>query len=1080
MDEAPRTRRGVREGTVLAIASLGAFLAFVDATIVNVAFPDIRRTFEDTEIGALSWIFNAYNVVFAAFLVAAGRLADLLGHRRMFVGGIALFTAASALCGIAPSVEVLIGARALQALGAAVLVPASLALVLANFDAGRRTHAVGLWGAAAALAAGLGPPLGGALVELESWRSAFLVNVPVGLIAIVLARRALVESRAPGHRTMPDLRGSAMLAAAVALLTLGIVEGDQWGWTSPGVIASFAGALVLGVLVARRLDSHPSPVFEPALLRVRAFGVANILTLVAGLGFYAYLLNHILFLTTVWGYNVLEAGLAVAPGALVAAVTAAVFGKLADRHDPRLVIGPGAVIWALSFVWYFEVVGTTPAFITEWLPGQVLSGIGVGMCLPILGATAVSAVPGGRYAMASAIVSSSRQLGGVLGIAILVVIIGTPATPAAAADAFDRGWMLSAACFAAVALGTVFMGRIARDEAVEEEDLELVFAEPPLEPGALGVQPPSREAEVFVDDAVAMLASAPLLTALSPELIERLAAEAETVKLSAGEYLMRVGEPADAIYFVRNGRLEVLKGGEEHVVDVISRGAAVGELGTLSGAPRSADVRAARDSELLSISRDDLDAILTESPATARHMLAHLAGRIQAIPVAGDATPPPVRVVAVVPLARDVGVERLVGALERELVRLGTIEVLWEADSQALERAERRCDRVVLAVGDDAKSTWRDFALRHADRVVALAGPDGGPQIELLHPNLRGCELVFRGARPPRQQLLSWYDLLEPRCGTLVRPGAEGGQDVARLARRIAGRALGLVLSGGGARSLSHLGVLEELENQGVVIDRVAGVSMGAIIAGLVAKGLPAATVDALMYEEFVRRQPMSDYRLSGKSLLRGQRAAAMVTRLFGEEGLIEELEKEFFCVSVDLISRELVQHRRGRMREAVGASSVIPGILPPVARQGQVLVDGGVLNNLPVDIMAARADGPIIAVDVTERFDPTMVGMGDTETEAAGYAPLGLKDTIVRSITLGSLDTSDAAQRHADLIIRPDSGGAGIFEFHQIDPLREAGRRAAREALRAWAAPAGSNGHAPIAPTGRFSARSPSPATPG
>ena len=1080
MDSAPRTRRGVREGTVLAVASLGAFLAFVDATIVNVAFPDIRESFEGASFGTLSWIFNAYNVVFAAFLVAAGRVADLLGHRRMFIGGIALFTFASAACGLAPSVEVLIGARALQAVGAAILVPASLALVLANFDSSRRTHAVGLWGAAAALAAGLGPPLGGALVELESWRSAFLVNVPIGIGAIVLARRTLVESRAPGRRTMPDLRGSAMLAGAVACITLAIVQGDQWGWTSVGVLVSIAAAVVLGVLVARRLGSHPSPVFDPVLLRVRAFGVANVLTLIAGLGFYAYLLNHVLFLTTLWDYNVLEAGLAVAPGALVAAVTAAYFGKLADRHDPRWVILPGAAIWALAYVWYFAVVGTTPAFLAEWLPGQVLSGIGVGMTLPILGAAAVSAVPGGRYAMASAIVSSSRQLGGVLGIAILVVIIGTPGSPAEAAAVFDDGWTMSAACFALIALGTVFMGRVER-EAGSAEDLSApAHAEAPMPSTVLRIRPPAPAAQEFTDDAVAMLGTAPLLGSLDAELIARLAQAAETVKLAAGEYLMRVGEPADAMYFVRSGRLLVSKGGEDDIIDVLSRGAAVGELGAFSGEPRSADVRAARDSELLRISREELDAALMASPATARHMLSQLAGRIQSLPAAKETPKAGVRVIAVLPLGRDLGVERLVGALERELLRFGALEVLWEGDGEALERAERRSERVLLAVGDGAGGAWRDFVLRHADRVVGLAGPDGKPQIELLHPNLRRCELVFRGARPARQTLTMWHDLLEPRHGSLVRSGDEGGEDVARLARRLAGRSVGLVLSGGGARSLSHLGVLEELEAQGIPIDRVAGVSMGSIIAGLVARGLPAASVDALMYEEFVRRQPMSDYRLSRKSLLRGQRAAMMVTRLFGEETLIEELEREFFCVSVDLISRQLVEHRRGRIREAVGASAVIPGILPPVARQGQVLVDGGVLNNLPVDVMAMRADGPIIAVDVTEQFDPALVGAGDTETDAAGYATLGLKDTIVRAITLGSVDTNEAAARHADLVIRPDSGGAGIFEFHQIDPLREAGRRAAREALQAWAAPVASNGHGSVPePTGRFSARSPSPATP-
>ena len=1046
----PVTRRGVRPPTVLVVASAGAFLAFLDATIVNVAFPDIRRTFHASSVAELSWVFNAYNVVFAAFLVASGRLADLIGRRLLFVGGIGLFTFASALCGAAPSLEVLVAARALQALGAALLVPASLALVLNAFGPERRTHAVGLWGAAAALAAGLGPPLGGALVDTWDWRAAFFVNLPLGLAAIVLARRSLVESRAPGQRTVPDLRGSGMLAGAVGALTLGIVQGDTWGWGSPGVIACFVVACALTALVGRRRTTHPSPVVHPDLLRIRAFGVANVLTVIAGVGFYAYLLNHILFLTTIWRYDVLHAGLAVAPGALVAAVAAGTLGKLADRRDPRLLIIPGAAIWALALLWYVDRVGLRPAFLAEWLPGQVLSGLGVGMTLPILGAAAVSAVPGGRYAMASSIVSSARQLGGVLGIALLVVILGHPSDPAAA---FDHGWLLSAGCFGAIALGGVAMGRIAREATPALDDAQdMAPAQPPA---PVVVERPQPLADDFDDDAVGMLSRAALLGGLEKHWLERLASRAETVEIRAGDYLMRTGEPADGLYVVGSGRLEVRKGDDGVVVDVLSAGSVVGELGTLSGTPRAADVWARRDSVLLRISRDDLFAALEESPAVALAMLGEMGKRLQASAVGRKADSGPVRVVAVLPLGRDLDGDRLVGALERELGAAGSVEVLWSADGLELERAERTHDRVILAVAADALESWRDFAVRHADRVVALAGPEAAPDIELLHPRLRGCELVFRGARPDRQRLTTWFDLLEPRHATLIRDGDTGAAEVARLARRLSGQAVGVVLSGGGARALAHLGVLEELEARGVVIDRVAGVSMGAIIAGLVAQGRSAAEVDALIYDEFVRRHPMGDYRISGQSLLRGQRAGGMVTRLFGEDSLIEELELEYFCVSVDLLSRTLVEHRRGRMREAVGASSVIPGVLPPVARQGQVLVDGGVLNNLPVDLMAARADGPVIGVDVTQRFDPELQGAGDTVTDAAGYARIGMRDAIVRAVTLSSLDTTEAAREHADLVIRPDSAGAGLFEFHQIDTLRESGRAAARAALAAWAPPA-------------------------
>jgi len=197
-----------RRWKVLLVTGVAVFMAFLDVTIVNVAFPSIEGAFPSSSLAELSWVLNAYNIVFAASLILCGRLTDIVGRRRSFVAGVAVFTIASALCGLAPSVELLILARAVQAFGAAMLVPASLALVIAAFPAERRAHAIGVWGASAAVAAGVGPPVGGALVELGGWRWAFLVNVPFGVVALVAGHRQLVESRAPGRRSLPDLRGA--------------------------------------------------------------------------------------------------------------------------------------------------------------------------------------------------------------------------------------------------------------------------------------------------------------------------------------------------------------------------------------------------------------------------------------------------------------------------------------------------------------------------------------------------------------------------------------------------------------------------------------------------------------------------------------------------------------------------------------------------------------------------------------------------------------------------------------------------------------------------------------------------------
>ncbi len=209
-------------------------MAFVDATIVNIAFPDISNSFPETDISGLSWVLNAYNIVFAAFLLAAGRMADLLGRRRIFLIGLIIFTFASVLCAVAPSVNALIAFRVLQALGATLIVPSSLALVLQAFPAERRAYAVALLAAVGALAAGIGPSLGGVLVAADSWRLVFLVNLPVGIAAYALSRRHLVESREPGRRRLPDLLGALIFSIAIAAFVLGVVQGDQWGWASAG------------------------------------------------------------------------------------------------------------------------------------------------------------------------------------------------------------------------------------------------------------------------------------------------------------------------------------------------------------------------------------------------------------------------------------------------------------------------------------------------------------------------------------------------------------------------------------------------------------------------------------------------------------------------------------------------------------------------------------------------------------------------------------------------------------------------------------------------------------------------------
>ena len=438
-------RRQVKPGSVLLIASLGVFMAFVDATIVTIAVPDIARSFPDAGIDGLSWVLNAYNIVFAAFLVAAGRAADLLGRKRMSELGLLVFTAASVACALAPSVELLVAARIVQAIGAAIVVPASLALVMHAFPAAERTRAVALWAANAALAAGLGPSAGGVLVDVAGWRAAFLVNIPIGVAAIVLARRTLVESRAPGKRTLPDLGGAVLLAAAVAALVLGVVKGPDWGWDDQRVIGAGIVAALLAAVFVRRSAQHPAPLLDGSLLRIRSLSAANGLMVLAAAAYFGVILNNVLFLTTVWGWSVLEAGLAMTPGPIVAAVVAGPVGRLAERIDARPLIFAGGAVWAAGIAGYLLLAGAEPDFLGGWLPATIVAGIGAGISFPTISGVAVAAAPGERFATATAITGVARQIGAAIGVALLIAVIGTPAT---ALGDFERGWAVAVGIFA--------------------------------------------------------------------------------------------------------------------------------------------------------------------------------------------------------------------------------------------------------------------------------------------------------------------------------------------------------------------------------------------------------------------------------------------------------------------------------------------------------------------------------------------------------------------------------------------------------------------------------------------------------
>ena len=1050
---------------MLLVSSLGVFMAFIDATIVNVAFPDIRRSFPTATLGSLSWILNSYNVVFAAFLVPAGRISDLLGRRRVFTFGTFLFTLSSVLCAVAPSLGLLIAARVLQAIGAAAMVPASLALVLHAYGSAKRAHAVAVWASIAAIAAGLGPAVGGVLVQASSWRLTFLVNLPVGLIAIALTGRHLIESRAPGRRRMPDIKGAAIFALSIALFTFGIVEGPTEGWDSPLVLVPAGLAVVLGYVFARRSKKHPAPVFDPDLLRIRSFVSANVLSLLVASGYFAYLLCNVLFLTTVWGYSELDAGLALTPAPFVAAAVARPLGKMIDKVGYTGVGLFGAVVWTTGVVLLITVVGPTPDFVGQWLPIMCVLGVGAGATLPTFGAAAVAAAPGGRFATATAINSVARQLGAVLGVALLVAVIGTPnpKDPQAVLDAFDRGWSFAGACLAAAALLVWTMGRITRpaeaSAAEAKAEAERIASLPtyPELPAFPAPVPGERPAVTPRSTPAEVLREVSLFHDLDPELLDEIAESAEIVQVSAGRFLFRSGDVADALYVLLAGRCEVIAADEEHIL-TLGRGAVLGELGLVTGEPRAASIRARRDSELLKLAHADFERLVRTEPSFAVGLTRELGRQLQAsrprtppsrssdalitIVGIGDSEVMPV----VDELIRDMSGWEQVARVDRPPPSQDPLDTLVR-----LEHLERNYDRVVFvssSLTGKAPDAWAEFCMRQADRIVAVVGDSKPADWVRYHTGLLECDLVLTG---DARFAHDWVAEVRPTATHRIRP-AERVHDVRRLARRLSGRSVGLVLSGGGARAFAHLGVLEELVTAGIEIDRIGGVSMGAFIGALFAQELSVEEIDARCYEEFIRRRPLGDYNFPRVALSRGDRAKRMVLRNL--HGQIEQLPREFYCVSADLITGAQVVHRTGDLAYATSCSLCLPVMVPPVADGERILIDGGAINNLPVDEMASRNEGPIIAVDVTARAEPPKAEPGREGRRTPDWpwdeeAPLPtIGETITRLVLMGSVDTAEAARRHADLVILPDDDGVGLFEFHMVDIMREAGRRAARHAL--------------------------------
>jgi EmrB/QacA subfamily drug resistance transporter len=404
-----------RKWWTLIVVCVGIFMLLLDVTIVNVALPDIQKDLDST-FSQLQWVVDAYALSLAALVLTAGSLADLYGRRLLFAGGVLVFTAGSLLCGISPSATFLDVARGLQGIGGAMMFATSLALLAHEFHGRERGTAFGIWGATTGGAVAIGPLAGGLITETIGWRWIFLLNVPIGIAALVVTLFRVGESRDPDHGGA-DIPGVVTFTGGLFLLVLGLVRGNVAGWGSPEIVSVLGGSvlLLLAFLVIEFRSARP--MLDLALFRRPAFAGAQAAAFTLSASAFAIFLYLSLYLQNVLGYSPLQAGLRFLPISLLAFVVAPISGKLSARAPVRLLIGGGLATVAVAFVLLHGVTATSGW--TSLLPGFVLLGIGIGLVNPPLASTAVGVVPPESTGMGSGANTTFRQVGIATGIAVL-------------------------------------------------------------------------------------------------------------------------------------------------------------------------------------------------------------------------------------------------------------------------------------------------------------------------------------------------------------------------------------------------------------------------------------------------------------------------------------------------------------------------------------------------------------------------------------------------------------------------------------------------------------------------------------
>jgi EmrB/QacA subfamily drug resistance transporter len=409
-----------RKWWILIVVSFGMFMALLDVTIVNIAMPAIITDLDAT-LSQASWVLNSYNLVLAVFFLSMGRVADRYGQKRVFIFGLVTFTVFSLLCGFAPNIEWLIALRAGQGLGGAAVLTISLAIVLGAFPKGQQGTAVGIWGALGTAAAAVGPVLGGVLVTYGHWSWIFFVNVPIGIVAVIVCARIVPRGeRKERVEGGIDIPGMVISGAGLFCLTLALVEGDTWGWTSATIVALFVAAAASFPLFMWWETSTSSPMFPVKLLRIRSFTAANTAVMFVGLAMGGTFLMLVLFLVSVLGYTELRSAVAMTIMPVLALIVAPNAGRMNDRIGPRLPAAAGAACFAIGLALLAQLGGGTQLWDVMWRAAFI--GVGMGLAMPTLSAASMASLPPQVRGVGSGALNTMRQVGFTVGVALLVAV----------------------------------------------------------------------------------------------------------------------------------------------------------------------------------------------------------------------------------------------------------------------------------------------------------------------------------------------------------------------------------------------------------------------------------------------------------------------------------------------------------------------------------------------------------------------------------------------------------------------------------------------------------------------------------